>query len=445
MIRSIFFIALCVWIAGPVYAQSDSLAVRPSTLRECLRLGLEQNYSIRLVKNEQQMSDNEANPAFAGLLPSVDVTGSYGADLGTTKTVSRATGSTETVRDAFDQDVDAKIQLSWTIFDGFDLWTNYRQLQLLKKQGELQTRIAVEDFIASLTAEYYNFIQQKIRLKNFRYAVKLSKERMRIVEERYHIGNFSRLDYQQAKVDFNADSAAYMKQQEALVTSRIRLNELMANSDVNELLPIADSTINVMMALDFDFLWNATLAVNADLLKAGQDEQLAQMDLKKVLARNYPYVKFSGGYGYTFNKYGRSSTRRRDNWGLSTGITVGFSLFDGKRVTDRKNARLELENAHLQRANLELSLRADINNLWQAYQNNVQMLELERQNLIAAVENHEIASERYLLGDLSGFEMREAQKSLLDAEERILTAEYDTKMCEISLLQLSGNIMMYLR
>lgn len=445
MIRSIFFIALCVWIAGPVYAQSDSLAVRPSTLRECLRLGLEQNYSIRLVKNEQQMSDNEANPAFAGLLPSVDVTGSYGADLGTTKTVSRATGSTETVRDAFDQDVDAKIQLSWTIFDGFDLWTNYRQLQLLKKQGELQTRIAVEDFIASLTAEYYNFIQQKIRLKNFRYAVKLSKERMRIVEERYHIGNFSRLDYQQAKVDFNADSAAYMKQQEALVTSRIRLNELMANSDVNELLPIADSTINVMMALDFDFLWNATLAVNADLLKAGQDEQLAQMDLKKVLARNYPYVKFSGGYGYTFNKYGRSSTRRRDNWGLSTGITVGFSLFDGKRATDRKNARLELENAHLQRANLELSLRADINNLWQAYQNNVQMLELERQNLIAAVENHEIASERYLLGDLSGFEMREAQKSLLDAEERILTAEYDTKMCEISLLQLSGNIMMYLR
>jgi len=40
--------------------------------------------------------------------------------------------------------------------------------------------------------------------------------------------------------------------------------------------------------------------------------------------------------------------------------------------------------------------------------------------------------------------MREAQKSLLDAEERILTAEYDTKMCEISLLQLSGKITKYL-
>jgi hypothetical protein len=49
-----------------------------------------------------------------------------------------------------------------------------------------------------------------------------------------------------------------------------------------------------------------------------------------------------------------------------------------------------------------------------------------------------------MLGNLSGIEMREAQKSLLDAEERILKAEYDTKMCEISLLQLSGKITKYL-
>jgi hypothetical protein len=49
-----------------------------------------------------------------------------------------------------------------------------------------------------------------------------------------------------------------------------------------------------------------------------------------------------------------------------------------------------------------------------------------------------------MLGNLSGIEMREAQKSLLDAEERILTAEYDTKMCEISLLQLSGKVTNYL-
>jgi len=52
--------------------------------------------------------------------------------------------------------------------------------------------------------------------------------------------------------------------------------------------------------------------------------------------------------------------------------------------------------------------------------------------------------DRYIQGDLSGFEVRETQKSLLDAEERILSAEYNTKLCEISLLQISGKITKYL-
>ena len=123
---------------------------------------------------------------------------------------------------------------------------------------------------------------------------------------------------------------------------------------------------------------------------------------------------------------------------------MGFTLFDGNRKRERRNASIAVKNARLQRDELELSLRADLSNLWQAYRNNLEMLNLERQNLIAARDNHEIAMERYMLGDLSGIEMREAQKSLLDAEERILSAEYDTKLCEISLLQISGKITKYL-
>lgn len=135
----------------------------------------------------------------------------------------------------------------------------------------------------------------KIRLNNFRYAVSLSKERLRIVEERYHIGNFSRLDYQQAKVDFNADSAQYMKQQELLHTSRIQLNELMANEDVDQPIVVRDSLINVDGSLNFEELWNATLQANASLLRAHQNNTLAQLDYKKVCSRDYPYLEAERG------------------------------------------------------------------------------------------------------------------------------------------------------
>ena len=218
----------------------------------------------------------------------------------------------------------------------------------------------------------------------------------------------------------------------------------MGNENVDQPIIIPDSLIDVNAALDFDELWEATLTVNSSLLKADQNTLLAQMDYKKATSRDYPYVRLNAGYGYTYNKYDVSNYTRRNNFGFNGGVTVGFTLFDGNRKRERRNASIAVKNARLQRDELELSLRADLSNLWQAYRNNLEMLNLERQNLIAARDNHEIAMERYMLGDLSGIEMREAQKSLLDAEERILSAEYDTKLCEISLLQISGKITKYL-
>lgn len=314
----------------------------------------------------------------------------------------------------------------------------------MRRQSATQTRIAIEDYMADLAAEYYNFVQQRIRMRNLQYAVALSRERLRIVRERYIIGSNSRLDLQQAQVDFNADSAQSLKQQELLVTSLIRLNELMAVKDVGSRITVRDSTINVDASLTFDSLWVATLQSNASLFKAAQNRTLAELDFKSVRSRDYPYIRLNANYGYTYNSYGTGASQSRQNWGGDVSVTVGLKLFDGNRQRERRNAQINIENAELAQRDLEISLHADLADLWQAYQNNIRLLSLERENLNAAEENHFIACERYLLGDLSGIEMREAQKSLLDAEERILVAEYNTKLCEISLLQISGGIMAYL-
>ena len=438
--RCLYALTVCVYLS----VSATTHAQQVYTLKSCLESGLQNNYSLRITHNVEQISKNNATLGNAGYLPTLDFSAGYKGNLDNTNSKNRETGEITRYNGVFDQTMNVGLNLNWTIFDGFNISTNYQKLKELERQGETNTRIAIEDFIANLTSEYYNYIQQKIRLKNFRYAVSLSKERLRIVEERYHIGSFSRLDYQQAKVDFNADSAQYMKQQELLHSSRIQLNELMANENVDQSFIIKDSLIDVHSNLIFDELWNATLSTNASLLKADQNTTLAQLDYKKINSRNYPYLKLNTGYGYTFNKYDINATSRRGDLGFNAGITIGFNIFDGNRRREKRNASLLIKNTRLERQELELWLRSDLSNLWQAYRNNLQLLNLERQNLVAAKENHEIAMERYMLGNLSGIEMREAQKSLLDAEERILSAEYNTKLCEISLLQISGKITKYL-
>ena len=414
------------------------------TLSQCLKKGLENNYSLRITRNKEEVAHNNATLANAGYLPTIDLGAGYNGSLGGNDTKVRATGETEQSRNNFDNGVNAGIDLNWTIFNGFKASTNYKQLQEMEKMGETETRLAIEDFIASLASEYYNFLQQRLRLNNYYNAVLLSKERLRIVEERYNIGSFSRLDYQQAKVDFNADSAQYIKQQEIVITSRIALNEMMAIDQVYTPISTVETTIEVDTTLDFIHLWNSMLENNAELMLADHNKAITNLDYKKVLSRNYPYLKLNAGYDYNFSSYNKGAYIHRNGWGGNASVTIGINLWDGNRRREKRNAQIAIENGKLQREKLVLSLKADLGNMWQAYENNLQLLNLEKLNVITARENHDIAKERYMLGDLSGIEMREAQQSLLQAEERLLSVEYDTKICEISLLLISGEIGNYL-
>ena len=438
MIRPILTLLLTVLAALPAAAQEVL------TLQKCLEQGLERNYDIRIVRNEERITDNDATAANAGMLPTVELSTGYTGALDNYRRTQPETGDATTDRGIYDGTFDAGIALNMTLFEGFRIRTDYKRLKEMQTMGALRTRITIEDFVANLTAEYYNFVQQTLRLQNFRYAVSLSRERLRITEARYRIGDFSRLDLLQARVDFNADSSKYMSQHELVTASRIRINELLANENLDERFSIPDSVIRVNATLDWNDLLAKTLSANASLLMAEHNSSLAELDLKTVLARNYPYVNLTTGYGYTYNRYGTGGNLSRGTLGLNAGVKVGFTIFDGNRRREQRNARIGVENAQLTQQRLEQSLRADLSNFWQAYRNNLEVILLEEENLIAAKENYEIAMERYLLGDLPGIEMREAQKSLLDAEERILTAQYNTKLCEISLQQISGNVMVYL-
>ena len=294
MVRKFIYISLCILSSVNIFGQN---AV---TLKECLELGLQSNYSLRIVRNEEQMATNDATWANAGMLPKIDVTAGYSGTIDNTDSKARG-GETTSERNVNDNTLRAGIDLQWTIFDGFKMQADYARLRELRLMSQTQTRIAIEDFIANFTAEYYNYVQQLLRLQNFQYAVKLSRERMRIVQERYIIGENSRLDLLQARVDFNADSAESVKQSELLATSRIRLHELMAKREIDNSFCVADSSIHVDRTLSFDELWSATLQHNTTLIEASQNKRLAEIDLRSIRSRDYPYLRLNAGYGYTQN------------------------------------------------------------------------------------------------------------------------------------------------
>lgn len=431
-LKKIFVAAACLlvpWISG---------AQNPMSLEECVRVGLENNYGIRIVRNQQRIAENNATRANAGQLPSLDLGATFS---GTYYDYDYDYPEGVTSSNTRNYYTDLGLTLGWTIFDGFNMSANYRKLNELKGIGELNTRMALEDFVASLAAEYYSLIRQQVRLSNLKALVRLSRERLRITEESFNIGAASGLDFQQAQVDYNADNSSLISQLETVQKIQINLNRMMGLPEVDRPVNVADSVITPNVLLQRDVLWENTMDNNTSLLIAQKNRTVSELDLKKAQSRNYPYLRVSAGYGYRHSWDNYSNYANSDRLGFNYGISAGMTIFDGNRRREQRNARIEIENRQLHIDQLELGLKSDMASLWLAYTNNLKLWDLERENLVVARNNFEIAMERYRLRELSGIELREAQLSLLQSEERLSTVEYNIKLCEVSLHLLSGGIL----
>ena len=129
-------------------------------LKRCIETGLEQNYSIRIIRNEQQISDNNATPGNAGYLPTVDMSGGFSGNINNNRN-SLQDGSIEKANGINSETGNVGLNVNWTVFDGFGIQAEYSRLKELQRMGELNTRMTIEDFVANLSSEYYNLIGRK--------------------------------------------------------------------------------------------------------------------------------------------------------------------------------------------------------------------------------------------------------------------------------------------
>lgn len=412
-------------------------------LKELLDIGLERNFSILISRNNEIISENNYTPGNAGFLPAVDLTGRHNGSL-TNTTNNLTDGTSSTNNGVFNTTNNAGVSVSLGIFNGFNAVTTYKRLNELNLIGQLNTQLSIENLVADIIAGYYNYILQVQLMNNLKYALTLSKERLRIDQERYLLGSGSKLDVLQSQVYVNTDSSLLSRQTETVRNAKITLNELIAVEDLSTEFTTIDTAIEVDPGLEYDRLREETLSKNTNLLIASKNKILSEYDYKIVMSRSYPYLNFTGGYNMNLNTFSDNLSRTINSNGLNYGFTVGINLFDGfNQRRNLRNAEISIENSDLRYRELEQGIRSDLLSLYNAYGNNLRLISLEEQNLETASENNDIALERYRLGSLSGLELREVQLSLLNATERVISAHYQTKLAEISLNLISGNIMTY--
>ena len=130
------------------------------SLQQAIEIGLKNNYSIVIAKNESEIAKNNATPGNAGQLPTLD--------LGLTKEYNiidskqkYSDGAEVDKNGATANSMNANALLNWTIFDGFKMFASHKKLQELEAMGSLSSKILIENALSQIIVTYYNVVRQK--------------------------------------------------------------------------------------------------------------------------------------------------------------------------------------------------------------------------------------------------------------------------------------------
>src|SRR5665647_924218 len=401
------------------------------TLDEAIMEALENNYSLKISRNDQAMAEN--NVTLAPFLPTLESTA---RQLQTNS--SDKTASTE-YEDSRTNYYNLGASLRWTIFDGFGMFADYSRQKELLAMSSQSVKIDVENLVMAVCSEYYNIIVQENRLQSVRTSLALSRSRYETAEEKYMLGVISGLDLQQAKIDLNIDSSTVLSQQKMVTSSYILLAKKLNTG--HQITFSVEDTIFLAPEMNIDSLRSRTLNYNNQLILARQGEQLSQYDLNAVRALRYPAINFSTGYNLTRTDYSWEANNYSQSKGMNWGLGMTWNIFTGFE-TQRKisNAKLEVENSKLAYLDIENEILGDLDLLYNTYKNSIIVTYFETESAEVARNSLEIAMERYRLGSLSGLEFREYQNKYLDAINRRLTALFQAKVSEIGLRLLAGEL-----
>jgi outer membrane protein TolC len=431
-----FVFVLCLVIGNFVRAQ------QPLTIEQAIATSLANNYDILLSRNDSVLAALNYAYANYAFYPRLNANAGYNLTNNDSKQVL-ADQSKRERNDIKSNSLTASINLNWTLFDGLKMFATKKRLGQLVELGELQVKNQVITTVGDVMRTYYDVVRQQQQLKAIEETMQLSEERLKLAQYKFDIGTGAKPDVLQAQIDLNAQKSAYLTQQTNILKTKELLNQLLSipvDTEFNVL-----DTIPITTGLLLDSIQNGLTGINPQLLLIQKNVDIANLSLQERKAERLPTVAFNSAYN--FNRTDNKSVINpfqplfNQNKGLNYGFTATIPIFNGLNTRRLiKAAELDIEYQQLQYKRSLAQITTSITNAYKDYDLSKRTLILEEQNILLVRENLFIARERYRLGISTFLEMREAQRSLEDANNRLIQARYNTKIAEIELLRLRGDL-----
>ena len=419
-----------------------STAQETLTLGQCISMGIENNLQLKTARNEAAKGRHTVTENRAKLLPQINAVAQMADNFNPPVSVTdgSAYGKKYNVTKTLQYNASAGLQLQMPLYNQTlltaleitKLGERLNRLSYDKARNDLIGRIAQMYYLAQSTAEQIAVVKANIgRLEELKA----------ITEAFFDNGMAMTVDLK--RVDVNLENLRVQRDNaEAMLAQQMNMLKYVIDYPADKDIALTPVNPDAVETARLDGLCEQLPELQ---LLQGQGEMAGrQLDMARqgylpslALTGNLTYSAFTDKLRNWFHS-GPSN-----HWYNSSGISVTLRVpvFDGlERRSKIRKAKLDAENARLAYEDALKGLRTQYANAVDELTNSRRNFAKQRDNYRLAEDVYAVTAERYREGIASMTEVLQDEMAMSEAQNNYLTAHYDYRLTNLSLLKLTGRL-----
>lgn len=412
------------------------------TLEQCLKTGIENNLSLETKRNDILKGKHTLSENRAKLLPQINAIASFNDNFNPPVSVTdgSAYGNPYNVTHTLQYNASAGLQLQMPLYNQ----TVYTALSIARTMDEingLSYEKAREDLMMQIAQMYYLGQSTSEQIAIVKENIRRLEELRDITTAFFDNGMAMEVDVKRVNINLENLQVQY-DNAVSMLTQQLNLLKYVMDYpaekeialtpvDTEHITPVALSGLSENLS---------------ELQLLRQQGTLAEKQQKMISQGYLPSLSLTGNFMYS------AFTDKAKNWFHSgpsnhwynssgIGLTLRIPVFDGfdKRSKLRK-ARIDTENVRLTYENTRKNLQIQYLNATNELMNSQRNFTKQKDNYLLAEDVYEVTSDRYREGIASMTEVLQDEMRMSEAQNNYVTAHYNYRMTNLSLLKLTGNL-----
>jgi multidrug efflux system outer membrane protein len=409
----------------PVTAESEENKPLVLSVDMAVRLGLENNYNLKVQENKLGSKARSKEDAWNVFLPDVSASATLSRSNEPT-TLSSGSYSIELNPWTAVGNISAQLALSPAMFNGV------KQLELDYNNALLDLEAAEQSTEKSIKTNFYNLLLLKEQIDVLKKNIGTTETRLKSMEEMYNYGYITELDLLNTKAALSSLGPTLLKMENGfeqlkmvfLMDLGLSLDrEIFLDGSVEALPEIwnADELINTHMANRIDV---QQLTVAEDMLSNAKSATFNQ-GLLPTLVLGWSYSPYQVD-PFESETWGDDSYSG-DNGAFSVTLSMPVENWIPHSGTsnDIKDAQDEIDRMAYQKELALLGAEMEIRSLVMTLNTSRKSLEVLSESIEINQRSLEMSTESYNSGQLSLLDLETAENDLLQSELDLVSEKYN--------------------